>query len=180
MEQSMSEPYIGQIMCAGFAFAPHGYALCNGANIPILQNQALYSLLGNTYGGSGTNFNLPDLCGRTFFGAGISPVSGNTYARGQSGGSETVTLIDAQMPPHQHTVIASSTPGTVPLPGNIFSSVGPVQSGATYPLYATPDTVVPLSNPVTTAGGGQPHPNMQPFLVVNFAIATAGYYPQRT
>ncbi|GAA0584576.1 phage tail protein [Rhizomicrobium electricum] len=176
----MSDPYIGQILCAGFDYAPTGYALCNGASMPIMQNQALYSLLGIAYGGSGTNFNLPDLRGRTFFGCGTSPLSGAVYARGQSGGAEAVTLIDAQMPGHQHTVIASSAAGTVAPPGNIYSSVGPVQSGSTYPLYAVPQTVVPLVNPVSTSGGSQSHPSMQPFLVVNFAIATNGYYPQRT
>jgi microcystin-dependent protein len=180
MEQSMSEPYIGQIMCAGFAFAPIDYALCNGASLSIMQNQALYSLLGTAYGGSGTNFNLPDLRGRTFVGFGASPVSGHAFTRGQFGGSEQITLTNADVPGHRHNVIASSTPGTVGPPGNIYSSVGPVQSGATYPLYAEPQAVVPLVNPVTTSGANQPHNNMQPFLVVNFAIAMSGVYPQRT
>lgn len=176
----MSDPYIGQIMCAGFNFAPEGYVLCDGASIPIRQNQALYSLLGTAYGGDANNFNVPDLRGRTFFGVGASPVSGTVYARGQYGGSETVTLADAQVPGHQHNVIASSNAGTVGLPGNIYASVGPVQGGATYPIYAVPQTVVPLANPVSTSGGSQAHTNMQPFLVVNFAISTRGYYPQRS
>jgi len=177
----MSEPYIGQILCAGFGFAPTGYALCNGASMAILQNQALYSLLGTTYGGDGKNtFNLPDLRGRTFLGVGASPISGTVYARGQTGGVETVTVTDAQSPGHQHNVVASSTPGTVNITGNIYSSVGPSQSRPTYPLYAVPQTVVPLANAVTTAGANQPHTNMQPFLVMNFAIATMGYYPQRS
>jgi microcystin-dependent protein len=176
----MSDPYIGQILCAGFNFAPRGYALCNGAGISVQQNQALYSLLGFNYGGSGTTFKLPDLQGRTFLGVGVSPLSGTVYATAQNGGVESVTLTDAQVPGHQHTLIASSTPGTVPIPGNIYSSVGAQGSGSTYPLYAEPQTVVPLVNPVTSAGGNQAHSNMQPFLVVNFAIATAGYYPQRS
>lgn len=176
----MSDPYIGQILCAGFNFAPTGYVLCAGSSLPIQQNQALYSLLGTAYGGSGANFNVPNMCGRTFFGAGTSPLSGNVYARGQAGGSEAVTLIDAQVPGHQHNLIASSTPGTVAIAGNIYSSVGAQGGGTTYPLYAPPQAVVPLVNPVSTAGGSQAHNNMQPFLVVNFAIATSGYYPQRS
>lgn len=177
----MSEPYVGQIMCAGFSFAPRGYVLCDGTTMPILQNQALYSLLGIVYGGNGsTNFNIPDLRGRTFIGVGTNTTSGHVYTRGQFGGAEQVQLAHANVPSHQHIVHASSNAGTVPLPGNIYSSVGPVQSGATYPLYAQPQAVVPLVNPVTTAGGDQSHSNMQPYLVVNFAIATSGYYPQRS
>lgn len=176
----MSEPYIGQVLCAGFTFAPTGYALCDGTSIKILQNQALYSLLGNAFGGDTTSFKLPDLRGRSFFGAGQSPISGAVYARGQFGGFEEVTLTDAQVPGHQHNVIASSNAGTLGIQGNIYSSVGPSQGRPTYPLYAAPQTVVPLNNPVSTAGGSQAHSNMQPFLVVNFAIATNGYYPQRS
>lgn len=177
----MSEPYVGQIICAGFNYAPSGYALCNGASLRIVQNQALYSLLGIAYGGDGsTTFCLPDLRGRTFIGAGVSPASGVSYSRGQNGGVEGVTLTDAQMPAHQHSVLASTNPGTVGLPGNVYSSVGPVPNGNTYPLYAVPQATVPLVNPVSSVGGGQKHANMQPFLVVNFAIAMSGYYPQRS
>lgn len=172
----MSEPYIGQIMLASFSYAPKNYAQCNGAVMPINQNQALFALLGTTYGGDGvTLFKLPDLRGRTPLGMGTS-LEQTSYALGQAGGSENVGLLDSQVPPHVHTANYSSQPGAVRLPTNgLFGDTG------TTALYANATgPQVPL-NPATLGAGGQgtPHPNLQPYTALNFCIALSGVFPSR-
>jgi microcystin-dependent protein len=162
----MTEPFIGEIKIVSFNFAPQGWATCDGQTMQIQQNQALYSLLGVIYGGNGTTtFNLPDLRGRIplHFGAGIS--------QGANGGEASHTLIASEMPAHTHTVSASDAIPNVPSPtGNTWAVTTNVYAAA-------PDAAM---NPAALgATGGQPHENRQPYLVLNFVIATMGLYPSR-
>ncbi len=179
----MSEFFIGQIMMAGFNFAPKFWALANGQLLPINQNQALFSLLGTQYGGNGTtNFALPDLRSRTPIGY-ASSVDPNwqppSVQIGQSAGVENVTLLSTNLPSHAHTVNGTTTAGNNRSPaGRLF---GASSSTGTPPnLYAAPGTLVP-ENPQTVApsGGNQPHPNLQPYSVINFCIALSGIFPSR-
>ena len=167
----MSDAYIGQIMLASFGYAPKNWAQCNGATLPINQYQALFSLLGITYGGNGTTtFQLPDLRSRTPNGA------GGNYALGQLGGTENVALLSSQVPQHIHTAASSSQNGTVRNPANaLYGNTG---SAA---IYANASgTQVPL-NQTTTGSAGQslPHSNIQPYSVLNFCIALSGIFPSR-
>ncbi len=174
----MSEVYIGQILLTGFNFAPKGFALCNGQILPIAQNQALFSLLGTTYGGNGTtNFALPDLRGRTPTGFGPSADPSwnpSPYNLGDIGGSENVTLLTQQLPQHNHAVNGTASPGTQRNPG------GALYGTNSAAIYATPGTQVAL-NPATIAqtGGTSPHPNMQPYRTISACIALVGIYPSR-
>lgn len=168
----MSDPFIGQIMPVGFNFVPKGFAACDGQLLPVAQNQALFSLLGTTYGGNGTTtFALPDLRGRTPLGfAANEPL-------GVAAGTEAVTLISTQLPTHVHQAAASTSPGAARSPeNNAFGG-----SGAENLYAATSGAQVPL-NPATIAptGGNQPHENMQPYNVLNFCIALYGIYPSRS
>jgi len=172
----MSTTYLGQIMLTGFGFAPRGMANCNGQLLPISQQQALFSLLGTTYGGNGvTNFSLPDLRSRTPIGAGGN---GSTYDIGQVGGVENVTLLPNQIPPHVHTANYTSTAGTARNPA--LGLYGQTATG--HPIYANASgTAVPLNPGVITGGGGNlPHSNMQPYTVLNFCIALSGVFPSRS
>jgi microcystin-dependent protein len=165
----MSEPFISEIRMFGGTFAPVGWLMCNGQILPISDYTALYNLIGTTYGGDGqTTFGLPDLRGRMP----IHQGPGNQV--GESGGTETVTLVSAQMPAHSHTVGASSVAGTQDSPANgVWAN-----SGTDLSLYNA--TVGPLSMApaaITIAGGSQPHDNMMPFTTLSFIIATDGIYP---
>jgi microcystin-dependent protein len=167
----MTEPFVGQIMLAGFSFPPRGFATCDGQTLPIAQNQALFALLGTTYGGDGiTTFKLPDLRGRTPLGF------SNLLPMGAVGGTETVTLNSNQLPVHVHFAQASTNAG-----GSGNPSTGVFGGSGSENLYAaTGGAQVPL-NPATIdpAGGNQPHENMQPFGVLNFCIALSGIFPSR-
>ena len=170
----MSEQYIGEIRAVGFNFAPTGWALCNGQTLPINQNQALFSILGTTYGGDGvTTFNLPDLRGRTpvHFGTGGS---GNQVSLGQVGGAESV-ILNGNQSPHTHLVAAQSAGGNSNTPsGNLpGASASPVQAYGSTPGPQMNGSIVGL------AGGSQPHSNIQPVLVVNYIIAITGIFPSR-
>jgi microcystin-dependent protein len=176
----MSDFFIGQIMMAGFNFAPRYWAQCNGQLLPINQNQALFSLLGTQYGGNGTtNFALPDLRSRTPIGyaSSVDPSwQPPSVQIGQASGVENVTLLSTNLPAHAHTANASTTAGTARNPGNAtFAStavaplLGP-SNGALVPLRS--DTIAP-------SGGNQPHPNLQPYGVINFCIAISGIFPSR-
>ena len=165
----MSQPYIGEIRMVGFNFAPVGWAFCNGQTLAISEYEALFNLIGTTYGGNGTTtFNLPDLQGRIPFDQGSSMVIG------QTAGSESVTLITSQIPAHNHTLAASSLPGAQPSPsGGLWaaSSLDEFSTeAATHTMAAS--TILPT-------GGSQPHDNIPPFLVVNFVIALYGIYPSQ-
>jgi microcystin-dependent protein len=162
----MAEPFLSELRLMSFNFAPKGWAMCNGQLLPINQNQALFSLLGTTFGGDGrVNFALPDLRGRTPIGVG----GGHTL--GEAGGSQSVTLSISQMPQHSHVVQASNASAdTISAPGNLL--------GATSGRYTGPTNLTTL-NPTTVGnvGGSQPHTNMQPYLVLTWCIALQGIFP---
>lgn len=163
-----TEPFLGDICIVAFNFPPKGWAMCNGQLLPINQNQALFSLLGTTYGGDGRQtFALPNLVGRTFLHA------GGGFTLGQSGGETSHTLTINELPTHTHVVSANSAPGTLATPLNNV----PAQ-GAKAAYGSTPDQ---LMNPsaVNTVGGSQPHENMPPYLVLNFIIALQGIFPSQ-
>lgn len=169
------EPYIGQISMAGFNFAPRGWALCNGQLLSIQQNTALFSLLGTTYGGDGvTTFALPNLQGRVPMhwgnGPGLTP-----RVIGEQAGEESVTLIQTQMPQHNHLMNVTTGDSTAKNPsGNILGgTASPIYGSAT----TANNTMAPLA--IGFAGGNQPHDNMQPYLAVTFMIALTGIFPSR-
>jgi microcystin-dependent protein len=171
----MADSFVGEIKLAGYNFPPRNWALCNGALLSISQNTALFSLLGTQYGGNGTsNFALPDLQGRAAMGQGISNVIGETD------GTESVTLSSGQYPVHSHTFNANNAGADLGLPaGNFLNKTTP--GATTAKLYASPGTLQSL-NPGAispSTGGGQPHQNMQPFLVMNYSIALTGVFPSR-
>lgn len=172
----MSDPFLGEIRMFGFDFAPQGWALCDGQVLSINQNQALFSLLGSVYGGDGrTTFALPDLRSRVPIhqgqGAGLS-----SYVRGQAGGAEAVTLAAAQMPEHTHSVKASNRAATADKPdGRALARSG----SQTYTAHPDTSTVM-NATVIGDAGGSEPHNNIQPYLTVNFCIATVGNFPART
>ncbi|HRQ41052.1 MAG TPA: tail fiber protein [Chloroflexota bacterium] len=163
----MSEPFLSEIRMMSFGFAPRGWALCNGQLLPINQNQALFSLLGTTFGGDGrVNFALPDLRGRVPLHVG----SGHTL--GERGGEQAHTLSIAELPTHTHVLNGTTNTGNIPVPTNNILADSPSQ------LYAAPSNLTSL-NPgtVVNTGGSQAHLNMQPFLTINFCIALQGIFP---
>ncbi|PWK85925.1 phage tail protein [Fulvimonas soli] len=165
----MSQPFLGQIMPVAFNFAPKYFALCNGQLLPINQNQALFSLLGTYYGGNGTtNFALPDLRSRTPVG------SSNGTNVGEAGGVENVTLLTGQIPAHSHTFNANTAAGTSRIPGS-----GVLGAPGSLKIYGSSGgSQVPL-NVLDNAGQTLPHPNLQPYTVLNFCIALQGLFPSR-
>ena len=175
-------PYIGEIRLMSFPFAPKGWAYCQGQLLPVAQNQALFSLLGTTYGGNGqTTFGLPDLRGRVLVGTGAGPGL-SPYTQGQVGGTETVGLTPAQLPAHTHTsftgTVATADAAELNSPNGAFPAPGSKAQFAA----GTPNASLGASSlPPTTeaAGNGQPHENRQPSLVLNYAIALVGIYPSR-
>lgn len=167
------DTYLGTIMPVGFAFAPKGWALCNGQLLPVAQNQALFSLLGTNFGGDGrSTFGLPDLRGRT-------PVGLSQSNPGLPSGTETVTLTADQLPAHIHSVTATTAVGSGrgnPATNRIFGTNG----NAAATMFASPTELVALGpNNVGPSGGNFPHENMQPYLVVNYIIALQGAFPSR-
>lgn len=171
----MSEPFLAEIKIISWNFPPRGWAFCNGQLLPINQNQALFSILGTTYGGNGqTNFALPDFRGRTPIHAGAG------FDLGQRSGEEAHTVTVSETPAHTHSLSASTqqanqatlvtAPASTP---NILAAVAGAQySNAQSLTTLRPDTVA-------NAGGSQPHENRQPYLVLNFVIALQGIFPSR-
>jgi microcystin-dependent protein len=164
----MAEPFLSEIRIMSFGFAPKGWALCNGQLLPINQNQALFSLLGTTFGGDGrVNFGLPDLQGRT-------PIHvGNGHPLGERGGEQAHTLSIAEIPTHVHALEATSTDGAAIL------ATGNLLARSVTQIYTGQITNLATMSPSTIAnvGGSQAHLNMQPFLTLNFSIALQGIFP---
>jgi microcystin-dependent protein len=170
----MAEPFLSEIRIMSFGFPPKGWALCNGQLLPINQNQALFSLLGTTYGGDGrVNFGLPNLQGRT-------PVHmGSGHTLGESGGEQAHTLSIAEIPTHVHSTTASSSQAPAGVGGTPSNSKIVGQSRASF-LYSGPQGLTPMApNALANVGGSQAHLNMQPFLVLNFSIALQGLFPSQ-
>jgi microcystin-dependent protein len=178
----MSQPFIAELRIISWNFAPRGWAFCNGQLLPINQNQALFSLLGTTYGGDGrVNFALPNLQGRV-------PIHmGSGFTLGQAGGEVAHTLTQGELPQHNHflqadaTTVATSNSGT-PAAGNALGqTIGQPPTGATFPvsLYTAGIANLTTLNPavVGNTGGNQPHENRQPFLALNVIIALQGIFP---
>ena len=170
----MSQPFIGEIRIFAGNFAPAGWALCQGQLLAIAQNDALFALLGTTYGGDGqTTFALPDLRGRAAVHQGQGPGL-SSYVIGQQYGAEQVTVTAPQMPAHTHVVGANSAPASTRAPGNAVWAAG---TGGL--PYASTPSVSMNSASVTSSGGSLPHENMSPFLAMNYIIALFGIFPSR-
>lgn len=168
--------YVGQIDIVAFNFEPEGWAFCNGQLLSIAQDEALFNLIGTTYGGDGqTTFALPDLRGRMAIHQGSNGES--SYSQGQQGGEETVTLTLNQIPGHTHAPMGSSAPASTLGPG---SSGGSEWATTTYLYSSTGSNLVPMeAGTIGAAGGGQPHENMPPYLVMNFIISLFGVFPSQ-
>jgi microcystin-dependent protein len=162
----MAEPFLSEIRIMSFVFAPKGWALCNGQLMPINQNQALFSLLGTTFGGDGrVNFALPDLRGRT-------PIHvGSGHTLGERGGEQAHTLSVAELPTHTHVLNVTNNNGTTN--GTVGSLLAAFSSG-----YHGPQQLTSMSpGTIANVGGSQAHLNMQPFLTLSFCIALQGIFP---
>lgn len=172
----MSNPFVGEIRMFGGNFAPAGWAFCNGALLPISENETLFNLIGTTYGGDGqSTFALPDLRSR------IPIHVGSGFVQAQTGGEESVTLTTNQIPGHPHVALASTTGSSNNPSGNFFANEGGTGSNQVS-LYNTAPTAFQTISPNTVAstGGNQPHDNMVPFLAVNFILSLFGIFPTQT
>ena len=176
----MADPFVAEIRIFPFNFAPRGWAFCNGQILPISQNTALFSLLGTTYGGNGqSTFALPDMQGNAPMHPGQGPGL-SLHDLGEMSGSETVTLLDSEMPAHSHFVRASNQQGDVQQPTATTSLARPV-GALPYVLGSpVPPLVTMAFQSLTPAGSSLPHNNMMPFLTLNFNIALQGVFPPRT
>ena len=165
----MGTPFMSEVKIIPWNFPPKGWAFCNGQLLPINQNQALFSLLGTTYGGDGrTNFGLPDLRGRT------ANHTGQGLVLGQKGGQEAHTVILSEMPAHNHFITASTTTG------DFNNPAGHLLGASASPVYKAPATMLATAaENISSVGGSQPHENRQPFLTLNFVIALQGAFPSR-
>ena len=173
----MTQPYIGEIRFFGFNFPPRGWATASGQILSIAQNQALFSLLGTTYGGNGvTTFQLPDLRSRTPVGLGNNGGVGN-YTMGEVTGTENVTLLTTQIPSHNHILVGTTTPATHRPP---FGRTIGADTAGNVDFLAPGGTPVALTpGSIAQAGGTQPHPNLQPYTTLNASIALQGLFPSR-
>jgi microcystin-dependent protein len=176
----MADPFVAEIRIFPFNFAPKGWAFCEGQLLPLSQNTALFSLLGTTYGGDGkSTFALPDLEGRAPMHPGQGPGL-SLHDLGETGGSETVTLLESEMPFHTHTILSAGNPppanAGIPDP-----SVALARSSGTTAYQASPFTNLGAMSPnvISIAGGDQPHNNMMPYITFNFCIALQGVFPPR-
>jgi microcystin-dependent protein len=180
----MADPFVAEIRIFPFNFAPKGWAFCDGQLLPISQNTALFSLLGTTYGGNGTsNFALPNMQGNAPMHPGQGPGL-SLYDLGQTGGSETITLLVSELPSHVHALQANTANATSASPnGNSYgkgnwSFAGDGGAVATYTVTAPNVQLNPMAAGLT--GGSQPHNNMMQYLTLNFCIAMQGVFPPRT
>jgi microcystin-dependent protein len=164
----MAEPFLAEIRLCSFNFAPRGWALCNGQFLPINQNQALFSLLGTTYGGNGqTTFALPDLRGRRAI------MQGGGHTLGEKAGTESHSLSLNEIPMHQHGVTVSTAAGHSNSPVNAY----PASSSLDMGYAASAGAITGAGGSVGNAGSSQPHQNLSPFLVLNYIIALQGIFP---
>ena len=165
----MAQAFISEVRIFSFSFAPKGWAQCNGQLMPINQNQALFSLLGTTYGGDGrTTFGLPNLQGK------LAMHMGNGYSEGAVGGEQAHTLALVEMPAHSHQVFASANAPNVPGPANNFFA-----SNTGFKPYGTPANEQLAGAAVSNNGSSQPHNNMSPYTTVNFCMCLQGIFPSR-
>jgi microcystin-dependent protein len=171
----MADPFVAEIRIFPFNFAPKGWAWCDGQLLPLSQNTALFSLLGTTYGGDGkSNFALPDLQGRAPMHPGQGPGL-SLHDLGETGGSETVSLLESEIPAHSHSLVASQADGVERTPNGQL-----LGTGIGISAYQTPGPLTQLSpNGLAPAGGDQPHNNLQPYLTFYFCIALQGVFPPR-
>lgn len=172
----MAQPYIGEIRMFAGNFAPAGWSFCDGQLVPISQNDALFILIGTTYGGDGeSTFALPNLQSRIPLHMGTGP-DGVTYQLGETGGVESVTLTTQQIPNHTHTLIGTSNPATETGPGgNLFGISAQVEYGTT---GLSADTAMNAAA-ISPVGGSQPHENCAPFLCINYIISLFGLFPRQ-
>ena len=174
----MGTPYLGEIRCFSFGFAPKGWVPCNGQLLPINQYQALFAILGTTYGGDGRpTFALPNLQGQ------VPAHVGNGFVLGQALGEVNHTLIISEMPAHNHAIVSDVVePGGATehaaLP-SASAAIGPSNPDGLYNTSAGENAVAMAASVLSSVGGTQPHPNMQPYLVLNFCVALQGIFPSR-
>jgi microcystin-dependent protein len=173
----MAQPYIGEIRMFAGTFAPLGWEFCSGQTVPISENEALYQLIGTTYGGDGeSSFALPNLQSRIPLHKGNGP-DGLAYPLAQAAGTESVTLTVQQIPVHTHPLTASTADGTVPNPsGNVLAQT----PAGIFPYFEDAPTGNMNQGAITPAGGSQPHENSQPFLCINYIISMFGLFPSPT
>jgi microcystin-dependent protein len=179
----MSNPFVAEIRIFPFNFAPTGWAFCDGQILPLSQNTALFSLLGTTYGGDGkSNFALPNFQGSVPMHPGQGPGL-SLHDLGETGGSDTVSLLESEIPAHSHGILAKTTPppavSPAPSPTAAFARSN---GGTAYSTYAPATSHLGAMAPETIGlqGGDQPHNNLMPYLTLNFCIALQGVYPPRT
>ncbi len=174
----MADPFVAEIRIFPFNFAPTGWAFCDGQLLPISQNTALFSLLGTTYGGDGkSNFALPNLQGQAPMHPGQGPGL-SFHNLGESGGSDTVTLLTSQIPGHNHALMASAQPAEDSSPAG--EALGRSVGAALYQTNTAQNLVAMAPEALAPSGGGQPHNNLMPYLTLTFCIALQGVYPPRT
>lgn len=171
----MADPFVAEIRIFPFNFAPTGWAWCDGQLLPLSQNTALFSLLGTTYGGNGkSNFALPDLQGRAPMHPGQGPGL-SLHDLGETGGSETVSLLESEIPAHAHQLRASLNPADGPNPAGAY-----VAAPGNDNIYVASGSLVSMApESLAPAGGDQPHNNLQPYLTFYFCIALQGVFPPR-
>ncbi|MBO2010989.1 phage tail protein [Hymenobacter negativus] len=177
----MNESFLGELRPIGFGYAPKGWMLCQGQTLPIAQNQALFSLLGTTYGGNGqTTFNLPDLRSRVPIGQG-QLLGQSNYVLGQTGGVESQTLLPAQLPSHSHVVQGTMVPDTATdngAPTGEYIGTGTLNQYSKGPKNA-PMAANAVTGTASLTGNSQPHENRQPYIAMNYAICLQGIFPSR-
>ena len=173
------DPFVAEIRIFPFNFAPRGWAFCDGRLLPLSQNVPLFALLGTTYGGDGkSTFALPNLQGCAAMHPGQGPGL-SLHDLGEMSGSETVTLLESEIPSHSHGLVASTQPGEDPAP-NPSEALGRSVGAQMYQNVTNSNLVQLSDKAITPAGGDQPHNNMMPYLTLNFCIALEGVYPPRT
>jgi microcystin-dependent protein len=173
----MADPFVAEIRIFPFNFAPKGWAWCDGQLMPLSQNTALFSLLGTTYGGDGkSNFALPDLQGRAPMHPGQGPGL-SLHDLGETGGSETVTLLESEMPNHPHGLMATAAPANRTSP--VGNSIARASAGSAYQPPAGAPLISLAAAALPPAGGDQPHNNLMPYLTFYFCIALQGVFPPR-